>query len=629
MEPDIKWLDDPQNFRVGMLPAHSDHQFYQSYDEMKNDDSSYVQSLNGQWQFAFSKDPMHRIKDFYTADCDSRHFDTIKVPQHIEFAGYDKFHYINTMYPWEGKVYRRPAYALDQNDKEAGQFSEAADNPVGQYIKKFNLNSTFKDKKVRVRFDGVEKAMYVWLNGHFLGYAEDSFTPSEFDLTPYLQDGENTLAVEVFKLSTAAWLEDQDMFRFFGIFRDVSLIAQPEAHIEDLSIKPTLSSDLKNGTLNVETKMTVNKSAISAKVTVNDADGNSVYAESQPIHDSVSLKDVSFKDVHLYDNHDPYLYQLNIELDDKDGNILEIVPYKFGFRKIEINQDKVITLNGKRLVINGVNRHEWDCHSGRVVSVDDMKADIQTFKKNNINAVRTCHYPDHTLWYHLCDINGIYVMAENNLESHGTWQKLGAIEPSYNVPGSVPQWKAAVVDRARNNYEMLKNHASILFWSLGNESYAGDDMQAMEEFYKSVDPTRLVHYEGVVHNRKYEDVISDVESRMYASPDEIKKYLDNHPKKPFMLCEYMHDMGNSLGGMNSYTDLIDKYPMYAGGFIWDFIDQAIEVNDEVTGKKVLRYGGDFDDRMSDYEFSGDGLMFADRTEKPAMQEVKYYYGQHK
>lgn len=629
MEPDIKWLDDPQNFRVGMLPAHSDHQFYQSYDEMKNDDSSYVQSLNGQWQFAFSKDPMHRIKDFYTADCDSRHFDTIKVPQHIEFAGYDKFHYINTMYPWEGKVYRRPAYALDQNDKEAGQFSEAADNPVGQYIKKFNLNSTFKDKKVRVRFDGVEKAMYVWLNGHFLGYAEDSFTPSEFDLTPYLQDGENTLAVEVFKLSTAAWLEDQDMFRFFGIFRDVSLIAQPEAHIEDLSIKPTLSSDLKNGTLNVETKMTVNKSAISAKVTVNDADGNSVYAESQPIHDSVSLKDVAFKDVHLYDNHDPYLYQLNIELDDKDGNILEIVPYKFGFRKIEINQDKVITLNGKHLVINGVNRHEWDCHSGRVVSVDDMKADIQTFKKNNINAVRTCHYPDHTLWYHLCDINGIYVMAENNLESHGTWQKLGAIEPSYNVPGSVPQWKAAVVDRARNNYEMLKNHASILFWSLGNESYAGDDMQAMEEFYKSVDPTRLVHYEGVVHNRKYEDVISDVESRMYASPDEIKKYLDNHPKKPFMLCEYMHDMGNSLGGMNSYTDLIDKYPMYAGGFIWDFIDQAIEVNDEVTGKKVLRYGGDFDDRMSDYEFSGDGLMFADRTEKPAMQEVKYYYGQHK
>lgn len=629
MEPDIKWLDDPQTFRVGMLPAHSDHQFYQSYDEMKNDDSSYVQSLNGQWQFAFSKDPMHRIKDFYTADFDSRHFDTIKVPQHIEFAGYDKFHYINTMYPWEGKTYRRPAYALDQNDKEAGQFSEAADNPVGQYIKKFNLNSTFKDKKVRVRFDGVEKAMYVWLNGHFLGYAEDSFTPSEFDLTPYLQDGENTLAVEVFKLSTAAWLEDQDMFRFFGIFRDVSLIAQPEAHIEDLSIKPTLSSDLKNGTLNVETKMTVNKSAISAKVTVNDADGNSLYAESQPIQDSVSLKDVAFKDVHLYDNHDPYLYQLNIELDDKDGNVLEIVPYKFGFRKIEINQDKVITLNGKRLVINGVNRHEWDCHSGRVVSVDDMKADIRTFKKNNINAVRTCHYPDHTLWYHLCDINGIYVMAENNLESHGTWQKLGAIEPSYNVPGSVPQWKAAVVDRARNNYEMLKNHASILFWSLGNESYAGDDMQAMEEFYKSVDPTRLVHYEGVVHNRKYEDVISDVESRMYASPDEIKEYLDNHPKKPFMLCEYMHDMGNSLGGMNFYTDLIDKYPMYTGGFIWDFIDQAIEVNDEVTGKKVLRYGGDFDDRMSDYEFSGDGLMFADRTEKPAMQEVKYYYGQHK
>ncbi len=219
-------------------------------------------------------------------------------------------------------------------------------------------------------------------------------------------------------------------------------------------------------------------------------------------------------------------------------------------------------------------------------------------------------------------------MAENNLESHGTWQKLGAVEPSYNVPGSVPQWKAAVVDRARNNYEMLKNHASILFWSLGNESYAGDDIQAMQDYYKSVDSTRLVHYEGVVQNRKYEDVISDVESRMYASPDEIKDYLDHDPKKPFLLCEYMHDMGNSLGGMKSYIDLIDQYPMYAGGFIWDFIDQGIQVNDEITGKKVLRYGGDYDDRMSDYEFSGDGLMFADWTEKPAMQEVKYYYGQH-
>lgn len=629
MEPDIKWLDDPETFRVGVLPAHSDHQFYQSVDEIGNDESSFVQSLNGQWQFAFAKDPTHRIQHFYAADFDSSSFAEIKVPEHIEFAGYDKLHYINTMYPWEGKVYRRPAYALDQNDKGKGMFSEAPDNPVGQYIKKFELNPAFKDKKVRVCFDGVEKAMYVWLNGHFLGYAEDSFTPSEFDLTPYLQDGENTLAVEVFKLSTAAFLEDQDMFRFFGIFRDVSLIAQPEAHIEDLSIKPTLSDDLQNGTLNVETKMTVNKSGATAKVTVSDADGNQLYDDTQPITTSIAIKDADFKGVHLYSHDDPYLYQLNIEIDDKDGNTLEIVPYKFGFRKIEINQDKVLMYNGKRLVINGVNRHEWDCDSGRVVSVDDMKADIRTFKANNINAVRTCHYPDHKLWYHLCDLNGIYVMAENNLESHGTWQKLGAVEPSYNVPGSVPQWKDAVIDRARNNYEMLKNHASIIFWSLGNESYAGDDIQAMQEFYKSVDPTRLVHYEGVVRNRKYEDFISDFESRMYASPAEIKEYLDNHPKKPFILCEYMHDMGNSLGGMKAYIDLIDKYPMYSGGFIWDFIDQAIRVNDEVTGQKVLRYGGDFDDRMSDYEFSGDGLMFADRTQKPAMQEVKYYYGQHK
>ena len=230
--------------------------------------------------------------------------------------------------------------------------------------------------------------------------------------------------------------------------------------------------------------------------------------------------------------------------------------------------------------------------------------------------------------YH-CDKNGIYVMAETNLESHGSFQKLGAIEPSWNVPGSVSQWKEVVVDRARTNFETFKNHTSILFWSLGNESYAGDDIEAMNVFFKEKDSSRLVHYEGSFHNRAYEDTISDIESRMYAKPEEIEEYLSNNPKKPYLLCEYMHDMGNSLGGLDSYMKLIDKYEMYQGGFIWDFIDQALYVTDEVTGKQVLRYGGDFDDRPSDYEFSGNAIVFADRSEKPAMQEVRYYYGMYK
>lgn len=218
------------------------------------------------------------------------------------------------------------------------------------------------------------------------------------------------------------------------------------------------------------------------------------------------------------------------------------------------------------------------------------------------------------------------MMAENNLESHGTFQKLGAIEPSCNVPGSIPQWKEVVLDRARTNFETFKNHTAILFWSLGNESYAGDDIEAMNTYYKEKQDGRLIHYESSFYNRAYEDTISDVESRMYAKPYEIEEYLDNDPKKPYLLCEFMHDMGNSMGGLGTYMHLIDKYDMYHGGFIWDFIDQALYVKDEVTGKEVLRYGGDFDDRPSDYEFSGDGIVFANRVEKPAMQEVRYYYG---
>ena len=288
--------------------------------------------------------------------------------------------------------------------------------------------------------------------------------------------------------------------------------------------------------------------------------------------------------------------------------------------------DKVIYLNGKRLVITGVNRHEWNPKTGRCIGMQEMTADIDCMLRNNINAVRTCHYPDQIPWYYLCDKAGIYVMAETNLESHGTFQKLGAIEPSCNVPGSIPQWREVVLDRAISNFETFKNHTSVLFWSLGNESYAGDDLGAMNTYFKEKRDGRLVHYESSFYNRAYEDTISDVESRMYAKPKEVEEYLNNNPKKPYLLCEFMHDMGNSLGGMESYIRLLDQYEDYQGGFIWDYIDQALFVKDEVTGRDVLRYGGDFDDRPSDYEFSGNGILFADRTEKPAMQEVRHYYG---
>lgn len=631
MKPDIRWLDDPQTFRVGQLPAHSDHKIYADADEMDRQESSLCQSLNGTWQFAYSVKPKNRPADFYKEDYRADDFGEIQVPCHIEMAGYDKLHYTNVRYPWEGKVYRRPAYALGQDRTESGSFSEAEYNPVGSYRKVFDLAEGLRGKRVCICFEGVEQAMYVWLNGQFIGYAEDSFTPSEFDLTPYIKDRGNVLAVEVYKNSTAAYIEDQDFFRFFGIFRNVTLYAKPKLHVEDLWVKPRLTEDLTKGSVEVQIRLSRESSETEraqgkVKIVLQDADGRMLGEQTLAAALAIRVSFVVDDKVMLWENKNPYLYQMVITLEDEQGNVVQVVPCAVGFRHIEI-RDKVILFNGRRLIINGVNRHEWSAEGGRCITMQDMEYDIECFKRNNINAVRTCHYPDQMPWYDLCDRNGIYVMSETNLESHGSWQK-ATMEPSWNVPGSVPQWKEAVIDRARSNFETFKNHPSILFWSLGNESYVGDNIAAMQRFFKEKDDSRLVHYEGVVQNRAYEDVVSDVESRMYAQPADIIEYLENEPKKPFILCEYMHDMGNSLGGMKSYIALIDRFPMYQGGFIWDYIDQAIYVQDQVTGRKVLRYGGDFDDRPSEYEFSGNGIMFADRTEKPAMQEVRYYYGLH-
>ncbi|VDG21250.1 glycoside hydrolase family 2 TIM barrel-domain containing protein [Lactiplantibacillus mudanjiangensis] len=629
MQAALNWLDDPEVFRVNQLPAHSDHHFYQTTTELKQQQSSLVQSLNGAWRFNFAKTPAKRPIDFYQPDFDATDFDTIQVPGHIELAGYGQINYINTLYPWDGQIYRRPPYTLNSDSLVDGLFSDADDNTVGSYLKDFDLPDSFQNKRTIIQFQGVEEALYVWLNGHFVGYAEDSFTPSEFDLTPYLQAGTNHLAVRVYKRSTAAFIEDQDMFRFSGIFRDVNLLALPAAHVDDLDIRPVVTNNYQSGVLNVSAKLSGDATdSATIKLTVTDANGQTLATQTQAGQENVTFDTLHFDQVALWSPKQPTLYHLTIETLAADGQLLEIVPYEFGFRSVELRDDKVIYVNNERLVINGVNRHEWNAKTGRAITMADMQADIQTMLDNNINADRTCHYPDQLPWYTLCDEAGIYLMAENNLESHGSWQKMGAIEPSYNVPGDNPHWLAAVIDRARSNYEWFKNHVSIIFWSLGNESYAGEDIAKMQEFYKEHDDSRLVHYEGVVHTPELKDRISDVESRMYEKPDQIAAYLDDHPAKPFLNCEYMHDMGNSLGGMSSYNDLIDRYPMYQGGFIWDFIDQALWVHDSITDQDVLRYGGDFDDRHSDYEFSGDGLMFADRTPKPAMQEVKYYYGLH-
>ena len=634
MKAEINWLDDPEVFQVNRLPAHSDHRFYKSMEEMEEGRSSLEQSLNGMWKFRYSVNAASRPAEFYKEGFDYGDFGEIAVPCHIEMAGYDKIHYINTMYPWEGHVYRRPAYSLENRAEWKGMFSQAAYNPVGSYMKEFDLEEGLLGRRVIICFEGVEQAMYLWLNGSFVGYAEDSFTPSEFDLTPYLKEKGNVLAVEVHKRSSAAFLEDQDFFRFFGIFRNVTLYAKPEMHVEDLWALPELEEG-GTGRLAVELDISMEQGCSGkTEIILEDEEGNCLLRYEMPLaadgidkgtHGRMPKKTLG--KVIPWENKNPVLYSLLIRLYDEGDELVEVVPYSIGFRTIEI-KDKVIFLNGKRLVINGVNRHEWSAEKGRCIGMEEMRKDMDCLISNHINAVRTCHYPNQMPWYDLCDRNGIYMMAEANLESHGSWQKMGVCEPSWNVPGSLPQWKEAVLDRVKSNFELFKNHVSILFWSLGNESYAGGNIEAMNRYLKEKRDGRLVHYEGVFHNRTYEDTVSDVESRMYAPPEQIREYLENDPKKPFLLCEYMHDMGNSLGGMDSYMKLLDEYEMYQGGFIWDYIDQAILVEDEVTGRKVLRYGGDFDDRPSDYEFSGNGIVFADRTEKPAMQEVRYYYGRY-
>lgn len=625
MQPNIRWLDDQRVFRVGQLDAHSDHLYYESEADAKAGRQTLCQCLDGVWKFAYSVNAKTRPADFYEEGYDLSSFDDITVPGHIEMAGYDKIHYINTLYPWEGHEYRRPALTGMPGERMEGQFSEAAYNPVGSYVCCFDLDEALRGKRVSVRFEGVEQAMYVWLNGVFLGYAEDTFTPSEFDLTGVLRETGNRLCVEVHKRSTAAYLEDQDFFRFFGIFRSVSLLARPDAHVEDLWARPQVNLKTLAGRVHADLRLSGNAVKVQARV----LEGETVLASAEADADErLSLTLDMPGQVKLWHNHHPNLYTLEILLLDENGRVVEVVPQKIGFRTIEL-VNRIMLLNGERLIINGVNRHEWNCRSGRCITEADEAWDIACMQRNNINAVRTCHYPDRLSFYRRCDEAGIYMMSETNLESHGSWQKAGGIEPSWNVPGSNEAWEAAVLDRAKTNFETFKNHVSILFWSLGNESYAGDVLAKMNRYFKEKDPSRLVHYEGVFNCPAYKDRISDMESHMYTAPDKVREYLKSDPPKPFILCEYMHDMGNSLGGMKSYHDLVDEFPMMQGGFIWDYIDQAVMVRDEVTGREVLRYGGDFDDRPSDYEFSGNGIVFADRTEKPAIQEVKHYYGLHK
>ncbi len=614
VEAKLEWLENPEIFRANRIDAHSDHLFYENIEDIHlGYDMPLRQNLNGKWKFSYAINPERREKDFYKEDYDCSSFDYIDVPGHIQMQGYDKCQYINTMYPWDGVEELRPPHISKEY------------NPVGSYVKYFNLKDELKGKRVFISFQGVETAFYLWVNGKFVGYSEDTFTPSEFELTDYIKENEeNKLAVEVYKRSSASWIEDQDFWRFSGIFRDVYLYGIPEIHIRDLFVKATLDESYINGHLNIDLELMSldNYKNYNIKAYFKDREDNLVYDFGSIKVDGrkTNLK-TTINDVKPWSAEEPYLYTLYIEVLDKDNNLIEVAPQKVGFRTFEM-KDNIMHINGKRIIFKGINRHEFNSRKGRAITNEDMLWDIRFFKQHNINSVRTSHYPNRSLWYDLCDEYGIYLIDEANLESHGSWQKMGRCDPEWNIPGSLPEWKEVVLDRAESMLERDKNHPSILIWSCGNESYAGENILEMTKYFHKKDDTRLVHYEGVFWNRAFDDA-SDMESRMYAKPKDIEEYLNSNPKKSYISCEYMHAMGNSCGGMKLYTDLEDKYPMYQGGFIWDYIDQAIE--GDRNGVKTLAYGGDFDDRATDYCFCTDGIVYADRTISPKAQEVKGLY----
>ena len=618
---DSNIIKNPEIFEQNRLAAHSDHVCYKNELEKIKGKSSLRYDMNGLWKFAYAKNQSLAPCGFEAADYDCKGWDEIRVPAHIQMEGYDVPIYTNTTYPWEADEFIKP-----------GEVPEIF-NPVASYVKYFTIPENMKNKRVCISFQGVESGFALWLNGHYVGYSEDTFDPSDFELTDYIVEGENKLAVRVWKWTSSSWCEDQDFYRFSGIFRDVFLYAVPCAHVEDLSVVPTLNDTFDEGTLSVSIKADGDGIASVKLYELGDLSVEKYDRAKLLLEEfDIELRDkeicegsCNVKNPLLWSAEKPNLYEVKIIVKDTHGNETEFISQLAGFRRFEM-VDGLMKLNGKRIVFKGVNRHEFSSITGRVPNRDEVIKDIVTMKKNNINAIRTSHYPDDSMLYELCDIYGIYMIAENNLESHGTWEAYnkGYVDLDFVVPKDKPQWREMMLDRANSCYQRDKNHPAILIWSCGNESFGGKTIYEMSQLFRQLDKHRLVHYEGVFNDRSYNDT-SDMESQMYTPVAGIEKFLAEHHEKPFICCEYTHAMGNSCGAMHKYTELTDREPRYQGGFIWDYIDQSIYKKDRY-GKWFLTYGGDFGDRPTDGDFSGNGICYGgEREASPKMQEVKFNY----
>lgn len=608
-EFDYSKVKDPAFFRENCLEAHSDHIVYASEEEaVILRESSLRESLNGLWKFHYAKTVDSVIPGFEKEEYDAGSWDDIYVPAHIQMEGYDVPQYANVQYPWDG------------HDAIVPGEIPVTFNPVASYVKLFQIPQRMKGLPLFLSFQGVESAFALWVNGKYVGYSGDSFTPSEFEITDFVKDGENKLALQVFKWSAGSWFEDQDFYRFSGIFRDVYLYVKTAHHIEDIKMETELSDDYKAGDL----KVTMKGRGRGGKVLVSLFWQDTCICGTEVEGASRMETVLHVTDPRLWSAERPDLYSVKICVYDEAQKMEGFILEKAGFRRFEMDGN-IMKLNGKRIVFKGVNRHEFSCDTGRVVSEEEVIRDLTIMKQNNINAIRTCHYPNASVIYRLADEFGFYMIDECNMETHGSWDGVGRgiLPKEYALPSDHMEYLPMMLDRIHSMYERDKNHPAILIWSCGNESYGGNVIYEMSAELRRLDPSRLVHYEGVFNDRRRNDT-SDMESQMYPSAAAIEQFLAEHRDKPFICCEYAHAMGNSCGAMHKYTDLTDSEPLYQGGFIWDFVDQSLRKKDRY-GREYQAYGGDCGERPTDYNFSGNGIVDGERRISPKMQEVKFNY----
>lgn len=591
------WQDPAVN-AVNRAPMHAHYFAYASADEARTgvkEQSSHFLSLNGAWRFNWVEHAWQRPTDFYRVDYDDRDWATMPVPGVWELNGYGDPIYVNTGYAWRNQYKNNPPFVPEEQ------------NHVGTYRREIEIPASWSGKSIFAHFGSVTSNISLWVNGRFVGYSEDSKLEAEFDLTKYLKPGKNLVAFQVFRWCDGSYLEDQDFFRFSGVGRDCYLYARERNRLADIRVTPDLDADYRDGSLAVDCSV---EGSCDVQLTLTDATGQ-VVAEGQVTGRGDHNVVLNVKNPHKWTAETPYLYTLTATTSLR-GETLEVIPVRVGFRKIEMRGAQVL-VNGQPVLFKGANRHEMDPDGGYVVSYERMLQDILRMKQLNINAVRTCHYPDDNRWYDLCDQYGLYVVAEANIESHGMGYKERTLAKN-------PDYALAHMERNERNVARNFNHPSIIFWSLGNEAGFGENFKQCYTWVKNEDPSRPVQYEQA-HGNEYTDIFCP----MYQPYEGNIKFCEENPSKPLIQCEYAHAMGNSMGGFKEYWDLIRKYPAYQGGFIWDFVDQSCHWRTD-KGVEIYGYGGDFNRYdASNNNFQNNGVIGPDRQLNPHAWEVRHIY----